>query len=369
MNTQANIPAADRTVTKSDNAPLDPTKLTDAQRQAIAKTRDALVTELSSIVTEEVNNIVVWIDQSKKDADSGPFVILKWFKENVDSDTLAKFPRPGSELGDNPDKYKEPYFREGKLKFKATSFYLKFFLSAFPEGKRIASALAHIALAKDENANQAAVPQNIRDMNPVQLEQLKQDLTSQQNRGVRSIRDAIALNQQLDAINDLPEVAAAPIFDDDGNVVKMSKPIKVWNVKSPEQQWNLYSISGFMQFDPDKAAELGGTYDALKLTAKREQSEIGENAGQSDKPVVINTNATLAARINDIAEYICNKLMPAGNKNREVYGLFLKDQINGPDGGDLIYNLNEIKLFVDGVLNIPSVQVKLEKMSEQKDVA
>lgn len=365
----ATIPATDRNVTRGHNQPAAKIELTPEQMKAIAQSRDALITELSSVVEDELNDIIVKVEHAKKDVQAGPFAILSWFRENVEPEILEKFPKPGSEFGDNPDKYKEPYYRDGKLKFKATSFYLKFFLTSFPEGKRIATALSHVALAKDEKANQESVPEYIRGMNDVALESYREDLQAMQNVGVKALRDAMALEKQLIAVNNLPEVGAAPLTDDDDNVMKVSKPIKVWNTKSPEKHWNLYSISGFMQFDPDAAMEKGGTYDALKITAKRERAEDQGNGNGSDKPVAVNTNVTMAARINDIAEYIHNKLMPEGNKNREVYGLFLKDQVNGPDGDDLIYNLNEIKLFVDGVLNIPAVQTRLEKITDKRAAA
>lgn len=362
------IPASDRTVSKSDNV-LDYENLTDAQREAIAKTRDSLITELSKLITDDVNAIVVRIDAAAKDAKSGPFDILEWFRSNIDADELAKFPRPGSKLGDNPDIYKEVYFRDGNKKFKPTSFYLKFFLNAFPEGQRIAKTMRMIELAGNEKADHTEIPQDIRDLNPIQLDAMKKDLTDQQNRGVRSIRDAIALHMQFELVNELPGVTAEPELDDNGHVAKIAKPILVYDTNKPRQVWGHYSISGFMQFDPEKAAELGGTFDALKLTAKREKATDDNTGGTGDKPVVINTNSTMAARLNDVAEYISNKLMPEGSRNREIYALFVKDQVNGPDGNDLIYNLNEIKLFVDGILNIPSVQSKLEQISAKKNAA
>lgn len=364
------IPASDRTVTPAHNKPVDATKLTDAQKDAIAQAQDKLVEKLGAVIDDEVNDIVVKIDEDRKNAAAGPFILLKWFKMHVDADVLETFPTPGSEVGDNPDKYSEPYFRDGKKKYKATSFYLKFFLQSFPAGKNIAAALAHISLAKDENANQAAVPESIRRMNPVQLEAYRVDLMKQQNSGVKALRDCIALSKQLDAVNNLPECRAEPIMDGD-DVARIAKPIKVWNTKKPDSEWNLYSISGFMQFDPATAEEQGGTYDALKLTAKRERAndEAHGNGGTADKPVAINTNATMVARINDMAEYVANKLMPEGSRNREVYGLFLKDHINGADSGDLIYNLNELKLFIDGVLNIPAVQIKLEEVQKIRNAA
>lgn len=369
ITTTANVPAVDRTVTSKDNQPdngIKLPKLTEEQMAAIAKAQDALVDKLGAIVTDDVNDIIVTIENARKDAAAGPFKLLKWFMENVDEETLAMFPTPGSDVGDNPDKYSEPYFRDGKRKWKATSFYLKLFLQRFPAGKAIAQSLAHIALAKDENANQNAIPENIRNLNPIQLEALREDLMQQQNKGVKAIRDAIALDKQLKAVNDLPEVAVEPIIDpDSGEVARIAKPIKVWNVKSPENQWNLYSINGFMAFDPAKASELGGTFDALKLTAKRVREEDQDNGGSNDKPQPVNTNSTMVARINDIAEYIANKLM--ADRKREAYALFLKNEVAGPNGDDLIYNLNEIKMFVDSVLNIPQVQSRLEIVQRKKD--
>lgn len=363
--TQANtVPAADRVVARTDNAVVKLPELTAAEKEAIAKAMSALSDSLASFVTPELNAIFVEIDKAKKDLQVGPFRILKYVKSNIPADKLILFPTPGSEVGDCPDKYEEPYFRDGKKKFKKTSFYLKYFLNHFPEGKRIAAALAHIALAKDEKANQAAVPDDIRKLNPVDLENLREDLVGQQNAGVKALRDAMGLEKQFNAVNALAKVSAMPLMDAEGNVRRVNKPIKVWNTDNPEQEWYLYSISGFNQFDPARAAELGGTLEALKLTAKREQGEEDSDPATSDKPVAINTNATLVARIGDIHEFVANKLM--ADPKRELYGLFLKDHIASAGSDDLIESLSGIKHFVDGVLNIPAVQTRLELITAKR---
>lgn len=363
--TQANtVPAADRNVVRTDNSVIELPKMTDAEKEAMAKVMSALSDTLASFVTADLNAIIVEIDKAKKDLQAGPFRILKYIKSNIPADKLAMFPTPGSETGNCPDKYEEPYFRDGKKKFKKTSFYLKYFLNHFPEGKRIAAALAHIALAKDEKANQAAVPETIRALNPVDLENLREDLVSQQNQGVKALRDAMALEKQFNAVNALAKVVAMPLMDANGDVRKVNKPIKVWNKDNPEQEWYLYSISGFNQFDPARAAELGGTIEALKLTAKREQGEGEGDPATSDKPVAINTNATLVARIGDVHEFIANKLM--NDPKRELYGQFLKDHIATAGSDDLIESLSALGLFCSGVLNIPAVQTRLEIITAKR---
>lgn len=357
------VPAADRVVTRTDNAVIELPKLTDAQKDAVAKTMGTLADTLAVYINDDMNAVIVECDKAKKDLQAGPFKLLRLLKETVPADKLILFPTPGSEIGECPDKYEEPYFRDGKKKFKKTSFYLKWFLHHFPEGKRIAAALAHIALAKDEKANQAAVPEAIQKLNPVDLENLREDLTGQQNAGVKALRDAMSLEKQFNAINALPKVSAMPLMDGEGNVRKVNKPIKVWSTDNPEQEWYLYSISGFMQFDAARAAELGGDIAALKLTAKREQGEEGGD-GTADKPITINTNATLVARINDVHEFIANKLM--NDPKRELYGHFLKDHIATAGSDDLIESLSAISLFCSGVLNIPAVQTRLEIITAKR---
>jgi hypothetical protein len=348
------------------NKAVELPKLTDTQKDAIAKTMVSLSDELAkTFPTDEVDTIIVRTVEAGKDVAAGPWLILKVIKSKVEPGTLAKFPTPGSEVGLCPDKYEEPYFKDGNKKFRKTSFYLKFFLLHMPEGKRIAAALAHIAIAKDENANQAAVPEVIRAMNPVDLENYREDLVSQQNKGVKALRDAMALEKQLVAVNKLAGCAAAPLMDKEGNVRRTSKPVKVWNTENADSEWKLYSISGFMQFDADAAAENGGTFDALKLTAKREQ-EDGEDGGDpatSDAPVAINTNKTFAARIGDIHEFIVNKLM--GDPKRELYGLFLKEHIATAGSDDLIEAIDDLRAFCAKITSIPTVAARLEEISNK----
>ena len=184
-----------------NSAAIQKPKLTDQQNEAIDKAMRAIAEQLSTVVDEELNNIVVQIDTDKKAARNGPFRLLRWLKEKVPSEKIGLFPTPGSKAEDGvaqPDIYSEAYFRDGNKKFRKTSFYLKFFLNYLPEGKRIAAALAHIALAKDEKANHAAVPAEIMKLNPVALEELRVDLVSQQNTGVQSLRSAVSALMPLE---------------------------------------------------------------------------------------------------------------------------------------------------------------------------
>src|SRR5216110_156481 len=136
MTTSNVVPAAGRVVTPADNhPPVELPKLTDAQKDVIAKAMATLGDTLAVFVTDEMNEVIVECDKAKKDLQAGPFKLLRILKDTVPADKLALFPTPGSEVGDCPDKYEEPYFRDGKKKFKKTSFYLKYFLLHFPEGK------------------------------------------------------------------------------------------------------------------------------------------------------------------------------------------------------------------------------------------
>lgn len=362
------IPTADGKVTVLHNqqAPEKP-KLTDQQKEAVFKTMTALADNLADVVTAELDTILVTYDRNAKDAENAPFALLQWAKSNVTAEKLAKFPVPGSKADDGfpvPDQYYEMYYRDGKKKFRQTSFYLKFFLTNVPHGKAIASRLAHIALAKDEKANQNAVPEEIRNLNPVDLEALREDTVKQQNRGVRAFRDAIALIKQFDAVNELKDVAAKPLIDKDGNIKKCAKPIKVWSRSEPDDVWGLYSLSGFMQFDPATASEIdGGTVASLKLTAKRDQGEDENDPATADAPVSINTNKTFAARLQDVHEFIENKLM--ADEKRELYTLFLKDHVNAAGSDDLIEALDDIRAFASRILSIPVVAARLEKISQR----
>lgn len=352
-----------------NNAALELPKLTPAQMEAINKTMAGLQEKLSAFVSgDEVNDIIIAIDTAKKDLQAGPWKLVSFLKDpdHIPVKMLSLFPTPGTtaETSDVPDTYYEPYFRDGNKKFRKTSFYLKLFLGYIPEGKRIAQALQHIALAKDEKANQTLVPDDMRKINDVDLENMREDLVSQQNSGVKALRDAVGLIKQLDAVNNLAKVSAMPLMDEEGNVRRCPKPIKVWNTDNPEAEWKLYSVSGFMQFDPAKASEIeGGTFDSLKLTAKREQGEDDNDPATATAPVAINTAATMVARLNDIHEFISNKLM--ADPKREAYGLFLKDHIAVAGSDDLIETLDDIRTFCAKVLAIPSVAARLEDIASR----
>lgn len=339
-------------------------KLTDSQMKAIAQTMDKLADGMVALVDDTAEAMVSTIIQAKKDWQGGPFKLLDYAKEHYTEAQLSAFPTVGSEVGECPDKYKTPYYRDGKLKFKATSFYAEFFKRT-KTGKTIEVALAFVALAKDEKANHTTVPADILSMNPVDLDRYKTTLEQERTVAIAAWRNAFALDQQFRAVNKLDKVEAAPLCDRDGNVIQAAKPIKVWNVDLPEKEWNLYSIGAFLMFDAARAGELGGTFEALKLTVKRDQSDDAPDGAAAATP--INTNDTLVGRLNDVAEFVVNKHM--ADKKRELYSLFLKDKVNGAGSDDLIYNLSELKLWVDGIMNIPAVQSRLEQITAKKNAA
>lgn len=361
MNTQLMNTAA---VIGHNHPTNQPPKLTDAQMKAIASTMDKLADTLAGKITSEMETAVNTIVQAKKDWQGGPLVLLTFIKSQFDDETIKSFPTPGSDVGECPDKYKIPYYSQGKQKFKATSFYAELYKRT-PAGKAKEVRLAFIALASDEKANHATVPADILSMNPVDLRRCRETIEAERNAAVAAWRSAMGLQKQFDAVNALEKVEAMPLMDKDGNIYQAAKPIKVWNIDKPELEYNLYSVGAFLMFDAAKASELGGTFDALKLTVKRAVDPDAPGGAAAATP--INTNDTLVGRINDVAEFVANKHM--GDKKRELYGLFLKDKVNGANSDDLIYNLNEIKLWVDGIMNIPAVQTRLEQINAKKNAA
>lgn len=343
-------------------APTAP-KLTDSQMKAIAATMDKLADTLSAKVTAGMETAVVKIIQGRKDWQGGPFVLLGQARAEYGVDALNSFPTPGVEVGECPDKYKIPYYRDGKLKFKATSFYLEFYKRT-PSGKAIERDLGFVAIAKDEKANKATLPAHILSMNEVELETLRLNLNKDRDDAVKAWRNAMALHKQFQAVNALADVEAEPNCDKDGNVIQDAKPIKVWSL-SNAKQWGWYSIGAFLLFDAAKASENGGTFDALKLTVKREQDQDG-SAGKEVAPHIA-TNKTLAAFLLTMNEFIQNKHI--ADKKRELYGLFLKDQVNGPGSDDTIEAIHNLYLWSSAIVNIPAVKDRLDNDDFKKKAA
>lgn len=328
-------------------------KLTDSQLKAIAQTMDKLADTLSADLTDEMEITIEKIIQGKKDWQGGPFVLLGQMRNKYGVEKLDSFPTPGMDVGDCPDKYKVPYYRDGKLKFKATTFYLELYKRT-KRGKEIERDLQFIAIAKDDKANKAVLPPHILSMNDVELESLRLNLNKDRDDAVKAYRNAMALHKQFQAVNRLEHVEAAPNCDKDGNVIQDTKPIKVWNVNNPDKEWAWYSIGAFLLFDAAKAEENGGTLDALKLTVKRDQEEAG---GDEQAPHIA-TNKTLAAMLRTVNEFITNKHL--ADKKRELYGLFLKDEINGAGSDDNVEAIHNIYLWATAIVNIPAVKARLD---------
>lgn len=354
MNTLANPATVAVHGRPSHNQPVAAPKLTDEQMKAIAATMDKLADSLSVKVSPDMETAVVKIVQGRKDWQGGPFVLLALARATYGVDALDSFPSPGVEVGDCPDKYKVPYYRDGKLKFKATSFYLEFYKRT-PAGKAIERDLGFVAIAKDEKANKATLPAHILSMNDVELETLRLNLNKDRDDAVKAWRNAMALHKQFQAVNALEDVEAAPNTDKNGDVIQDAKPIKVWSL-SNEKQWGWYSIGAFLLFDAAKASESGGTFDALKLTVKRDQDQGGSSGAETAPHIA--TNKTLSAFLRTVNEFITNKHI--ADRKRELYGLYLKDEVNGAGSDDNIEAIHNIYLWASAIVNIPTVKDRLD---------
>ena len=81
--------------------------------------------------------------------------------------------------------------------------------------------------------------------------------------------------------------------------------------------------------------------------------------GQETAPHIA-TNKTLSAFLLTVHEFIANKHL--ADKKRELYGLFLKDQINGAGSDQLVQAIRDLELWAKAILDIPAVKGRLEEI-------
>src|SRR6266446_4932499 len=304
--------------------------------------QSALATSLAAIHGEELATAISTVMKAKEDWQGGPMTVMCAMGVNYTEEQMAEFPIIGSSEKDgsnNPAKFKAKVpGKDGKETERDQDFYI-LFADATPEGADIVKRLGWLAHANKSEFNQAEIPQEFKDMNPQERRMNVEKLTNRRSTIRSSYKNAIKLNQQFTAVNDLPHVSADPIPGiEEGtyeNTVLVHSKVKGRETKD----WEHYSLSNFMKLNAAKAKENGGTLAALKATVARVPKVPGDNS-DGNKPDVIKTIPKAIVRLVDLHSFFVEVFR---GKDKTTYNALVK-LMGGPGSDDLVKSIGDLNL-------------------------
>lgn len=267
----------------------------------LGETQVKLARELASKEGEACSSAINTVMKAKEDWQGGPFAVLNALQRDFSADDLARFPRPDSDTGNNPDHFQVTVVENDKKRVKRTTFYAQF-ADATKEGREILVALDYLKAMKQDNADRSKVPADIKALNPEERKSLEAKLTGRRNTIRQSYKKAMALAYQFEDVNNLGLVEAAPFYKRGTTEVVDSVKCIIVRDRHQAALYELYSIGSFLKINVDKAAEKGGTLEALQETLVR-QANSGQGQTSEEQPP-IKTVDTLFERLLPVHAFL-----------------------------------------------------------------
>lgn len=362
---------------------------------------EAVARGLGARVSDDTQGAVDTAAKGKEDWQGGPIIVLAGlqgdFPENDDGKlALSDFPEPGSDTGNNPDKFKRPVTdTSGKTAMRPTSFYTVF-TAGTKTGVLISAEIAHIKRANNLEATKDGIPEHILEMKQDARETRLSFLSTRLNTMTAAYRKAMALHFQLNAIADLTvmvddtgNINADPAKntrykkgtvgvdfhyvtdengEDTGEVANRQDPIIIWErpgydakgeqrpIKNPVS----VSIGSFLKFDAKKAAENGGTFKALLKTVER-KPKTPDGAAVTETPR-IQTVDTFVGRLVETYRFM-NEMQQATDPKDlgKLYNL-----LKHKDADELVVTFVEMRNYMDDICDELGLSDKYTKLVKAK---
>ncbi len=324
-----------------------------AKLSAVGKDMEARAASFAAIVgaDDTFNKDVSDYNEAKTTVQVGPlWVMLDLLAiEGLD---LMQFPYPDTVEGKTnhpagPAKYSLPV--KGDAGTKPVTFdWYKSFCATLPEGKRIKHIMTQIGLAKALSGEKAE-PEYVN-MPVHERDQVLKDATSEFSALVNVVKKAVRLNYQYEAANELPGVVVEWRKDKEGSVKRTQHPVAIRD-KADRDDFTNATITSFLGFNIEEAAENGGTKAALLATAGRDTDEDEDN----DIGIIANAEqyesytAEAAAAVED------DKFVAS------VYA-----GLSAKDSDDFLLSFYKHGEFMEKVMAKPNLRARYKALSEAK---
>jgi len=303
--------------------------------------------KLGAKVSADTEAVIGAVSAAKEDWQGGPFPVLFRLQKDFTPEELDDFAVPNSDTGNNPDEFKiAKENSKGKVSLVATNFY-KEFAHKTPAGANYLARIEWCARMEDKNAMKDDVPDDIRDMNPMELEQHAKWCATRINSMIQAYKLAMALYFKSAEVQAYPGITCEPLWvkgKEGEEVQKVRDCIQIFITPEPSKpvaKWAFFSIQSFLRLNVKKALEQGGTFQKLVESGATPKKKADGSTGSDAEGIDIETVET---GVNVLAEVHAWTDRILSEKTKADYGKLLK--LGNTKGNDeYITMVKELKDF------------------------
>lgn len=357
-------------------------KLFAANQPPVESTIDgnALASHAATLAAKEskiMQSTFETLAKAREDWQGGPILTLLALRSTYSSEELDEFAVPGSETGNNPDKFKMDVIVGDKTTKRNTTFYAQF-ARATASGKAILSRLEMLDRAADKGAIKEGIPEDILNLSPEGRITHRSFLDGRINTMTQAYKKAMRLHFKLNEINEYNDaIEATPIWaegqspDDVENLWEAkleptNEPIAViMSEEGKPPRWESFTIGAFLKLDTKKATEKGGGFRNLvdSGATKRIPPAPGTPAASAEaaKDVTIKSVDRSLGVVTELHRYFLNDLL--GQRDRSEYGKLLQ-QISKKDADEYVTAFVELKNALVDLCRDTKLDAKYVKLKQ-----
>lgn len=335
----------------------------------IGEAQHKLAMEFAAITSPELDAAMVAVAKAKDEFSGAPIRLMFSLLSTMPEDKIDLLPRIGSRFADtnNPEIFiwKDPS-KEGATE-KEVSFYVVW-ADNTPEGTRVVTELDWLARLSSDNMVITDIPAPFKAKypNPEARNRYKKYLNGRRGTIRAAYKNAIKLMHQFDAVNELALVKAVTIPGTEPgtfeNVVKVQSKV----VGRETMDYEHYSVGSFLKLNAAKAAEGGGTLEALKATVARDTGKGKDKEKGVPALASINTPETSDKVAIAWHSYLDKAWQ---DKAGDEYRALLK-QLTGPGGASSVVTLGGIRNILNSLFKMDKIQSIYDTETERmKDAA
>lgn len=322
---------------------------------------------LAAKAGEDVNNALTAIADAKQDMAGGPVRVMIALRKTFE-DGLDEFPKPGEKDGNNRDDITIEETVNGETKPIKTSWYTVF-SDSLPVGKSIVQEIEWCERAGKSDTVKTDIPAHILELSQTgglgrRLDYLKG------RRGTfrASIKKAMQLVFQFNAVNEVTGIQAEPIWEDgkEGDeIVSSVKCIMVWQTPDvdddgkpkPVKYMKDYTVGSFLKLKPLVAEEKGGGFKNLDATSARSPQQDGQKDKQPDR--VIKTPDTMLGVAIELHRYLDEIML---DRDTSTHDKIIKALKSDKATGEIVSSFVELRNYLDDIVKAANLQARYDKL-------
>lgn len=274
-----------------------PALVQEADGDALANHAQALGAKASVFMGDTVERL----SKAREDWQGGPIFTLLALRDAYTEEELAEFAIPGTDTGNNPDKFKISVMNGDKKTTKQTTFYAQF-ARGTAAGKKIVETLEFLDRAADKSAVKDGIPQSILDLDHDGRERQRSFLEGRINTMTQAYKKAMLLHFKFVEVDEYSENIFCAVDwvqgkspDDVEHVSQCevepgNEPIVIWYEETGKpQKREVFSIAAFLKLNPAKAQEKGGGFKNLVESGVVKKAPVPPGQTPKEQDMTIKT--------------------------------------------------------------------------------